>query len=157
MGIPGYVCSSAYAPLQVIGANEYFGLFQEAGGVTDDRDALSPFLDSLRACHPKQALMVTEFGFDGNRDGPVEEYGTYQFQDEMLAYHLGVFATKRWLSGAILQTLQDFVAFPSYNGGNPWPNPPFNEKGLVDANGNPKPAFGLVSSSYHATAQIGRR
>jgi glycosyl hydrolase family 2 len=157
MGIPGAVCSSGYAPLQVIGANEYFGLFQEAGGLTDDRDALGPFLDSFRACHPNQALMVTEFGFDGNRNGPVEEYGTYQFQNNMLAYHLGVFATKPWLSGAILQTLQDFIAFPGYNGGNPWPNNPFNQKGLVDAYGNLKPAFGLVSASYHATRQIGSR
>jgi beta-glucuronidase len=87
----------------------------------------------------------------------VEEYGTYEFQDNMLAYHLGVFATKPWLSGAIIQTLQDFVAFPGYNGGNPWPSPPFNTKGLVDAGGKPKPAFGVVSDSFHATQQIARR
>jgi beta-glucuronidase len=155
MGIPGYVCGAGYAPLQVIGVNEYFGLFQEAGGVTDDRDALSPFLDSLRACHPNQALMVTEFGFDGNRNGPVEEYGTYQHQDDMLAYHLGVLATKPWLSGAMIQTLQDFASSPWYNGGNPWPDPPFNQKGLVDQYGNPKPAFPIVSASFHATEQIG--
>ncbi len=157
MGIPGYVCGGAYAPLQVIGVNEYFGLFQEAGGVTDDRDALSPFLDSLRACHPNQALMVTEFGFDGDRNGPVEEYGTYQHQDDMLAFHLGVLAGKSWLSGAIIQTLQDFVSSPWYNGGDPWPDPPFNQKGLVDRYGNPKPAFGIVSGSFHATQQLGPR
>lgn len=155
MGIPGYVCSPGYAPLQVIGVNEYFGLFSEGGGVTDDRDALSPFLDSLRACHPNQALMVTEFGFDGNRNGPVEEYGTYQFQDNMLAFHLAVMATKPWLSGAIIQTLQDFIAFPGYNGGNPWPTSEVNTKGLVDLYGNLKPAFGVVSSIFHATRQVG--
>ena len=157
MGIPGYVCGGAYAPLQVIGVNEYFGLFQEGGGVTDDRDALSPFLDSLRACHPNQALMVTEFGFDGNRNGPVEEYGTYPFQNDMLAFHLGVFASKPWLSGAILQTLQDFVANPWYGGGNPWPSPPFNNKGVVDLYGNLKPAFAVVSGSFHSTQQIAPR
>ena len=155
MGIPGQVCAAAYAPLQVIGVNEYFGLFDEAGGVTDDRDALSPFLDSLRACDPTKALLVTEFGFDGNRYGPVEEYGTYQFQANMLAYHLGVFASKPWLSGAILQTLQDFFAYPSYNGGNPWPDPPLNKKGLLDPHGNEKPAFAVVSASYRSTQQIG--
>lgn len=155
MGIPGSVCSPAYAPLQVIGANEYFGLFSEGGGVTDDRDALGLFLDSFRACHPKQALMVTEFGFDGNRNGPVEEYGTYQWQSNMLAYHLNVFATKPWLSAAMIQTLQDFVAFPGYNGGDPWPNSPINQKGLVDLSGNPKPAFGVVSAIFHATDQVG--
>lgn len=157
MALPGAVCSNAYAPLQVIGVNEYFGLFDEQGGLTDDRDALGPFLDSLRACHPNQALMVTEFGFDGNRNGPVEEYGTYLFQSNMLAYDLGVFATKPWLSGAIIQTLQDYMAFPGYNGGDPWPNSPFNEKGLFDVNGNPKPAAAVVSASYHSTQQIGPR
>jgi beta-glucuronidase len=155
MGIPGAVCSGGYAPLKVIGVNEYFGLFSEGGGTTDDRDALGPFLDSLRACHPNQALMVTEFGFDGNRNGPVEEYGTYQFQDDMLAYHLGVLATKPWLSAAMIQTLQDFISFPGYNGGNPWPSSTLNTKGLLDQYGNPKPAFNVVSSIFHATRQIG--
>jgi hypothetical protein len=31
MGIPGEVCYPAFGPLQVIGVNEYFGLFDEAG------------------------------------------------------------------------------------------------------------------------------
>jgi beta-glucuronidase len=155
MGIPGQVCDPAYGPLQVIGVNEYFGLFDEGGGVTDDRDALSPFLDSLRACQPTKALFVTEFGFDGNRDGPVEEYGTYQFQANMLTYHLAVLASKTWLSGALVQILQDFLAYPTYNGGNPWPDPPMNQKGLVDPYGNEKPAFGVVSESYRSTEQIG--
>jgi hypothetical protein len=155
MGIPGLVCDPAYGPLQVIGVNEYFGLFDEGGGATDDRDALGAFLDSLRVCQPNKAVLVTEFGFDGNRNGPVEEYGTYQFQANMLAYHLGVFASKTWLSGAILQTLQDFLAYPSYFGGNPWPDPPLNQKGLIDPYGNEKPAFALVSGSYRSTEQIG--
>ena len=157
MGIPGYVCSGAYAPLQVIGADEYFGEIDQGGGSTDDRDALSSFLDGFRACHPNQALMVTEFGFDGNRNGPVEEYGTYQYQDNMLAYDLGVLASKSWLSAGVIQTLQDFISFPGYNGGNPWPTPDVNTKGLLDINGNPKPAFGVVSAIFHATQQIAAR
>jgi beta-glucuronidase len=157
MGIPGDVCYPADAGVQVLGVNSYFGLFDEGGGATDDRDAFGPFLDSLRACYPNTALMVTEFGYDGNRNGPVEEYGTYQFQQNMLAYDLGVFASKSWLSGAILQTLQDFVAMPGYNGGDPYAVPPYNQKGLVDINGNPKPAWATVASSYHSTRQIGPR
>jgi beta-glucuronidase len=99
--------------------------------------------------------MATEFGFDGNRNGPVEEYGTYQFQANMLDFDLGVFASKTWLSGAILQILQDFDAYPGYNGGNPRPNPPLNQKGLVDPYGNEKPAFAVVSARYRSTVQIG--
>jgi hypothetical protein len=35
--------------------------------------------------------------------------GTYQFQANSAAFHLDVFATKPWLSGAICFPLQDFA------------------------------------------------
>jgi beta-glucuronidase len=151
---PGVPCQQAYAPLDVIGFNDYFGWFDAGGGGTDDRDALGPFLDSLRACYPTKAIMVTEFGFEANRHGPVEERGTYEFQADAAAYHLGVFATKPWLSGAIYFALQDFAARPGWGGGDPWPNPPWVQKGLVDPAGNLKPAFATVSSIFHATTQL---
>ena len=120
---------AAYAPLDVIGLNDYFGWFDAGGGATDDRDALSPFLDSFRACYPTQALLVSEFGFDGSRDGPVEVRGTYAFQANTVAFHLGVFATKPWLSGAIYWMLQDLVAWPGWDGDDPSGTPPFEQKG----------------------------
>jgi hypothetical protein len=100
--------------------------------------------------------MVTEFGFEANRHGPVEERGTYEFQSDSAAYHLGVFATKPWLSGAIYFALQDFASRPGWGGGNPWPSPPWVEKGLVDQFGNLKPAFRVVSTLFHAVSQIAR-
>jgi beta-glucuronidase len=151
---PGVACQAAYAPLDVIGVNEYFGWFDAGGGTTDDRAELSPFLDSVRACYPHQGLMVTEFGFNGNRNGPVEARGTYAFQDNSIKYHLGVFATKRWLSGAIYFNLQDFAARPGWDGANPLGTPPFVNNGLLDVHGNGKPAFSLVSSSFHSTVQL---
>ena len=126
---------ASYAPVQVIGFNDYFGWFDAGGGATDDRDALSPFLDSLRACYPNKALFITEFGFDANMDGPVEQRGTYAFQSDSAAFHLGVFATKPYLSGAIYFLLQDAATFPSYAGGNPFPDPPWDQKGLIDRPG----------------------
>ena len=124
------------------------------GGATDDEAALSPFLDSFRACYPTKGLFVSEFGFDANRDGPVEVRGTYQFQSAAAAYHLGVFASKPWLSGAMYFMLQDDATSLGYSGGNPWPDPPFDQKGLVDLYGNLKPAFAVVASSDMATVQI---
>ncbi len=150
----GVPCQPGYAPLQVIGLNEYYGWFDAGNGATDDRDGLSAFLDQFRACYPHQALFVTEFGFDGNRHGPVEERGTYEFQSNSIAYHLGVFASKPWLSGAIYWLIQDFAAKPGWDGGNPAGTPPFVQKGLVDVYGNQKPAFALVASVYHGWRQI---
>ncbi len=54
---PGLACQPAYAPLNVIGFNDYFGWFDAGGGATDDRDALSPFLDSFRALLPEQGAV----------------------------------------------------------------------------------------------------
>jgi glycosyl hydrolase family 2 len=151
---PGVPCQSAYAPLDVIGVNEYFGWYDAGGGTTDDRDGLSPWLDSVRACYPTQAILVTEFGFEANRTGPVEERGTFAFQADSAAFHLGVFASKRWLAGALYFALQDFAVEPGWGGGNPWPDPPFLHKGLVDLSGALKPAFGGVAGLFHATRQI---
>jgi Glycosyl hydrolases family 2, TIM barrel domain len=151
---PGLGCQAAWDPLDVIGDNEYFGWFDAGGGGDDDRDALGPFLDSVRACYPTKPIMVTEFGFDASRDGPVEERGTYAFQANSVAFHLNVFASKPWLSGAMYFAMQDYVAFPQYSGGDPRPEPPYNQKGVIDFSGNPKPSFGVVSQIYHATQQI---
>jgi beta-glucuronidase len=152
---PGVACQAAYAPLDMIGINEYFGWFDAGGGTTDDRQELGPFLDSLHACYPHQALIVSEFGFNGNRDGPVEARGTYAFQVNSLQYHLGVFASKPYLSGAIYFNLQDFAARPGWDGSNPLGVPPVVTNGVLDVNGNEKPAFGALSAIFHATDQVG--
>jgi beta-glucuronidase len=152
---PGVACQQAYAPLDVIGFNDYMGWFDAGGGATDDQDALSPFLDSLHACYPNKSLMVTEFGFEGNRNGPVEERGTFQDQTAEAAFHLGVFATKPYLSGAIWFAMQDFAAEPGWTGGDPFPDPPFVQKGEIDINGNPRqPLFSTIQSIYRSTVQI---
>jgi beta-glucuronidase len=151
---PGVGCQAAYAPLDVIGFNDYFGWFDAGGGATDDRDELGPFLDTFRACYPNKALFISEFGFDSNRNGPVEERGTYQFQADAIADHLHVFATKPWLAGAIYFVLQDAAAFPGFGGGDPFPVSPFNQKGLLDLQGQQKLAWGVVASIYASTSQI---
>ena len=153
-GWPGVGCQSAYAPLDVIGYNDYFGWYDAGGGTTDDRDALGPYLDSLRACYPRQPLFVTEFGFEGDRNGTVEERGSYQFQSEAAAFHLHVFASRHWLSGASYFPIQDFAAKPGWGGGNPIPDPPWVHKGLVSQTGSVKPVFSVVSAIYHSTVQI---
>ena len=65
--------------------------------------------------------MVTEFGAEANREGPVEEKGTWAFQQDFVNFHLGVFASKPWLSGAIYWALNEFRVKPDWEGGNPRP------------------------------------
>ena len=155
--IPGVGCQSDYAPLDVIGLNDYFGWYPGPAGASADRDLLSGYLDEMRACYPKQALMISEFGAEANRDGPVEERGTYAFQSDFAAYHLDVYATKGWLSGAIWWALQEFRVRPAWDGGNPWPSPPLHQKGVVTFDGAPKPAFATLQRLFRATRQFDAR
>jgi beta-glucuronidase len=149
---PGVGCQTAYAPLGVIGVNEYFGWFDAGGGSTDDRQELGPFLQSLRACYPHQALFVSEFGYGGDRNGPVEARGTYAYQQDMLSYSLGVFNGLDWLAGAIWFPMQDFAAAPNFDGSDPLGQPPYVDKGVLDRYGNPKPAFATMAAGYGAVA-----
>jgi len=152
---PGLGCQAGYAPLQVIGVNEYFGWFDAGGGTTDDRDELAPFMQSVRACYPNQAIMVSEFGFGGHVNGPVEVRGTYQYQVNNIQYHVGVFNSLPWLSGAMYFPLQDFAAKPGFDGSDPLGSPPWVDKGVLDQYGNAKPSFAVMASLYQGFQQIG--
>jgi beta-glucuronidase len=145
---------SAYRPIDLIGLNSYFGWYQGPNGQLADRHGLSGALDYLHRCYSHHALVVTEFGAEANRSGPVEERGTYEFQADLNDFHLRVYASKPWLGGA-MGTLQNFKCRPLWNGGNPRPDPPFQEKGVFDYLGNPKPAAAVVSRWYHQTVQYG--
>jgi beta-glucuronidase len=152
---PSAGCQAGYAPLDVIGLNDYFGWYPGPSGQLADKDGLSPYLDTVRACYPNKALMVTETGAEANRDGPEEERGTFQFQANFANFHFGVYATKPWLSGGIWWGLQEFRVRPSWNGGNPRPVPPVHAKGLITQDGVRKPAFFELQRIFKATDQLG--
>jgi beta-glucuronidase len=154
-GYPQVGCQARYAPLDVIGVNDYFGWYPGPAGSIADRSLLSEYLDSVRACYPTKAIVVSEFGAEANREGPVEEKGTYAFQQDFVNFHLGVFATKPWLSGAIYFALQEFRVRPRWDGNNPRPHPPIHEKGLVTFDGVRKPAFADAQRIFRATPQLG--
>ncbi len=151
---PRIPCERAYRPLQVIGFNEYFGWFDAGDGANEDRDQLSPYLNALRACYRHQAVVISEWGFGGDRTGPVEDRGTYAYQVNEMKFALGVFASKSWLTGAIYFPMQDFAARPGFDGADPLGHPPIVDKGVLDRFGNPKPSFAVMQSIYRSTKQI---
>jgi hypothetical protein len=151
---PSAGCQAGYAPVDVIGLNDYFGWYPGPGGALADEEALSPYLDAVHSCYPNKALVITETGAEANRDGPEEEKGTYQFQVDFADYHFGVYATKPFLSGAIWWGLQEFRVRPTWDGGNPRPSSPIHTKGLITQDGVRKPAFFEVQRIFKATQQI---
>lgn len=154
-GYPAAGCRPQYGPLDVLGINEYFGWYPGPNGQIADRDLLSDYLDSVRACYPKKAIFISEFGAEANRDGPVQEKGTYAYQQDFVNYHLGVYATKPWLSGAIYWALQEFRVRPNWDGGNPHPDSPIHAKGLLHFDGTKKPAWFDVQRIYNSIDQLG--
>jgi beta-glucuronidase len=144
LAFPGYPTvgkQQLYTELDALGVNDYFGWYTGPQNSIADRSGLSAYLERLHDDYRSQALFVTEFGAEAARAGPVNEKGTYAFQQDFLTYHMGVFAQKPFLNGALVWILRDFKVKPGYDGGNPVPTPPYNAKGLVDAGGSKKPAF----------------
>jgi beta-glucuronidase len=131
----------------VIGLNDYYGWYPSEPRIGD----LSGALDRMHACEPHKAIIVTEFGAEANRGGSLAEKGTYAFQRRFADTYLRVFASRPWLSGALWFALQDFRVHPGWGGGDPRPDPPWNEKGLLSRTGTPKPAFAAVARSFRAT------
>ncbi len=156
-GHPETPCQAAYAPIELLGMNDYFGWYTGFGGNIADRDKLTDFLDDLRRCYPRTAIAVTEFGAEANRDGPLEEKGTYQFQEDFVRFHLGVFATKPWLAGSVYWALQEFRVRPFWGGGNPWGTPPMHQKGLVRLDWTKKPGFGALTDAHAKVRQYTTR
>jgi beta-glucuronidase len=151
LAFPGYPTvgkQQVYTELDALGVNDYFGWYQGPQGSIADRAALGPYLERLHDDYQRQALFITEFGAEATRPGPVTEKGTFAFQQDFLAYHLGVYAQKPYINGALVWILRDFRVKPGYDGGNPQPVPPYNSKGLLDAAGNRKPAFDTVRQLF---------
>ena len=140
-GYPSALPSSTYHVLDALGVNCYFGWYPGPGGQIDDRAELGPFLDQVHRYYPTTALFVTEFGAEANRDGPFDEKGTSSFQRQLIEDHLAVYDSKPFVNGALIWALRDFRVRPQWDGGNPKPQYPLNQKGLDDPFGKPKPAF----------------
>lgn len=147
-------CQPEYGPIDVLGYNEYFGWYPGPQGIVFDRNKLSPYLDEVRQCYPNKAIVVSEFGAEANRDGPIEEKGTWAFQSDFINYHLAVHASKPWLSGSIYWALNEFRVRPDWEGGNPRPIPPIHQKGVLSyGDWGRKPAWADLQRNFAATQQ----
>jgi beta-glucuronidase len=147
-GYPNALPSSTYHVLDALGVNCYFGWYPGPGGQVDDRADLAPFLDQVHRYYPTKALFVTEFGAEANRDGPIDEKGTYNFQRQLVEDHLAVYDSKPFVNGALVWALRDFRVRPDWDGGNPKPMSPLNQKGVADETGKPKPAYAAVKRMF---------
>jgi beta-glucuronidase len=147
-GYPSATPSEVYRRLDAIGFNSYFGWYPGPNGQIIDRELLSPYIDQLHESYPREALFVTEFGAEANREGPIDEKGTYAFQRDFMQFHVTTYDQNPHVNGAIAWILRDFRVRPDWDGGNPKPAPPVNFKGLVSEDRVPKPSFEDTARLY---------
>jgi len=148
--------SPAFRYLSALGVNDYFGWYaSSAPGYRATKSSdYGAYLDRIHAANPRLPLFVTEFGAESNREGPATEKGTYAFQSRYLREHLAIYRKRRFLNGAIVWILKDFRAHTKWQGGNPKPNPPWNNKGLIDESGALKPAFYELARIFGRTRPL---
>jgi beta-glucuronidase len=152
------ISAPAFGTLDALGVNEYFGWYYSAAGGRPASKAsdLGPYLDQLHAALPRQALFITEFGAEATGSGPVTEKGTYQFQEKHIRDHLKIQAAKPYVAGIVVWLFKDFRAAPQWTGGNTAKRakPPFNNKGVIDESGAPKPAFWMLRDLFAGTRPL---
>lgn len=153
-GYPSIEQQPIYRKLDAIGINDYFGWYPGPSGQILAREELGPYLDQVHRQYPGGALFVTEFGAEANRSGPIDEKGTYEFQRDFVRFHLQAIASRPFVNGAMVWLLKDFRVRPDWDGGNPKPTPPYNQKGIMDRFGKPKPAYGEVVRLFKSTEQL---
>jgi beta-glucuronidase len=147
--------------LDVLGINDYFGWYR---AVIDNRPDLpdsttadlSAYLDQVHAANPDLPLVITEFGAEASRSGPVEQKGTYEFQRKFVMDHLAIHGSKRFVNASIHWALRDFRAHPTWQGGVPdgYATPPWHNKSLLEEDNRRKPAFLDVARLFRRTKPL---
>jgi hypothetical protein len=159
IGEPLFTEANRY--IDVLGVNEYFGWYRSVIENRPDLPAsttadLGPWLDQLHAANPDLPLVITEFGAEATRSGPVTQKGTFEFQRKFVMDHLAVHASKPYVNGSIHWALRDFRVNQTWQGGAPvaYAHPPWHNKSLLEENNHRKPVFAPVARLFRRTKPL---
>lgn len=153
---PGFARQQTYAQFDLLGLNSYFGWYEgKPNRSTKELADLEPFLRSMHAKYPRQALVMTEFGAESTMDGPADVKETYAFQAEYLRRYLDVIDRLDFMNGAIYWTLHEFAVKPQWDGGaqrTDVDRDAIHNKGLITYTGRErKPAWDVAAASFART------
>jgi beta-glucuronidase len=151
----------AHQYIDVLGVNDYFGWYRSVIDNRPDLPAstsadLSSFLDQVHAANPDLPLVITEYGAEASRSGPVEQKGTYEFQRKWVLDHLAIHSSKRFVNGSIHWALRDFRVNQTWQGGAPpeYATPPWHNKSLIEENNHRKPVFLALAKIFRRTKPL---
>jgi hypothetical protein len=150
----------SFGYLDALGVNEYFGWY---GSYRPDlvrppttTAELGPYLDSLHRANPSLPLLITEFGAEASRSGPVSQPGTYQFQTRFMLGHLRIHNSKPYVAASIAWALRDFRVEPEWRGGAPldYATVPWNNKSLIEETNVLKPVYSELRKRWRRTRPL---
>lgn len=153
---PPRVAGPTYANIDAIGETNYLGWYEDPfASASGLRSAIDARLASLRRVFPNRVLIVSEFGAEANYLNSGDRPGGYAFQANLLREHIGAYASMPSLSGMLVWDMRDFAVAPTFAGGsirhavgNISLIKGLNQKGLINYEGQPKPAFTVVAAQF---------
>ncbi|MDQ3769570.1 MAG: hypothetical protein M3370_08870 [Actinomycetota bacterium] len=148
--------SLMYRNIDIIGWTNYIGWYERTyASRAETQKTIRDKLAALRRAMPGKAIVVTEFGAEGNGLNPNMKPGGFGFHSRFLRTHLEVYGADRRLSGALVWNLRDFAVNPSFAGGSINRQVPgirlvrgINQKGIFDHRGRPKSAAAHVAQLF---------
>ena len=154
-GYPSAGCQSEYAPLDIVGVNEYFGWYPGPGGKLFDRNGLGPLPGQRPPLLPAARDRGDGVRRRGQPRGPGGGEGHLRPSSRTSSTTTWACSrSKPWLSGAVYWALNEFRVKPDWEGGNPRPEPPVHQKGLLTYDTmSRKPAWADVQRFYSGTNQ----
>jgi beta-glucuronidase len=155
LSYPNVPFQKTYTAFDLLGINNYFGWYvgkpsHPTGNFLD----LEPYLQKMHRRYPAQSLVMTEFGAEATRSGPVDEKGTYEFQADYVTRVMDVIARNEFMDGSLYWTVREFAVKPDWLGGidpsfDPHPDAIHN-KALIGYDGFVKPAFDVMKERIAA-------
>ena len=138
-GLPGDRLPGGLRAGHVLGLNDYFGWYPGPSGQIADLSALADYLAGARLLPRRRSSSASSAR---RPTATARSTSAAPTSSRASSSPRSWRASPRtpWLCGAIYWALQDFLVRPGWTGGNPYPTPPIFHKGLIDIDGNPKPA-----------------
>jgi beta-galactosidase/beta-glucuronidase len=150
-----------YQGVDAVAETDYSGWYDNPQFTPAQQDAeMRARLAAMKHAFPGKVLVVSEFGAESNKLNPPGAPGSYAFQANLLARHIGVYAADEDLYGMLIWDLRDYPLVPTFEGGSIHGKLPhlrliegLNQKGLFTYSGSPKSAVSVVARLFGALAR----
>ena len=155
---PPVHAGALYRGVDAVAETDYTGWYDSPqSSDAEQRAMMRQRLRAMEGTFAGKVLIVSEFGAESNTLNPTGAPGSYSFQSQLLARHIGVYAADPKLSGMLVWDLRDYPLVPSFDGGSIHFRLPsvrliegINQKGLFTYGGAAKPAAAAVARLFAA-------